>query len=316
MKYTISKLTVSVSTLALVIHVKAQSLGDLPGDLIGGLPGDLFCSEAGALLQLGIENLDSLPSVDLDSLRPRAEVLASLPVALDSEELLPDDSVVDAVEETLTLIATEHPYLKPLLENPFAGLPWIPGEVLVFFDEATQNELEAGTYDSQALDALNTELGAVGIEWSEFGKSFALFKFETLYNPESLAVRFLEVPGVQSAESNRLLGGGNSIHISEDGTRFTFGLGWGDCASGCTVKYSWSFCVNLDDDTITDFFQGCEASLSMQENRCPESSTSILTYEESVSGPSPTEEDSAASKTSTSFLVVGSLLLLVGTFVL
>jgi hypothetical protein len=78
----------------------------------------------------------------------------------------------------------------------------------------------------------------------------------TLGPPEPLNIRalaglFRGIPGVRFAEPNNVIGGGNDISGSIDGSRVVldYSVGYGDCPSGCIARRFYHFSVH-DDGTV------------------------------------------------------------------
>jgi len=70
-------------------------------------------------------------------------------------------------------------------------------------------------------------------------------------NIKALAGRFQGITGVRFAEPNNVIGGGNDIGGSIDGSRvlLDYSVGYGDCPSGCIARRFYHFAVH-DDGTV------------------------------------------------------------------
>lgn len=58
--------------------------------------------------------------------------------------------------------------------------------------------------------------------------------------------------GVNYAETNFTAGDANRIKYARTGNNmyYDFTVGWGDCPSGCTNRYTWQFLVNYSDCSV------------------------------------------------------------------
>jgi len=237
-------------------------------DMIGGcevdcptLPptqGDTECNENTALELVCSPAADcesSAASISLATIRSQAEMLA----LVYSTSLTAPPELVEQFVTSLGIIAVDHVYLKSIMESPYASLPWVPSEIFVAFTEEAKEEIAAGTYNSTELDQLNEELGPVEI----LDGSVYLYRFEKLYHPERLASMYETIPGIDGAEPNFVIGKSQTVVVNNEGTQFTFSVGWGDCPAGCLFWYSWSFCVDNNEETISQMDSGCGGSYSI-----------------------------------------------------
>jgi hypothetical protein len=70
-------------------------------------------------------------------------------------------------------------------------------------------------------------------------------------NIEALAAPFRGISGVRFAQPNNMIGDGNDIDGSIEGSRvlLDYSVGYGDCPAGCTARRSYRFSVH-DDGTV------------------------------------------------------------------
>lgn len=229
--------------------------------LCSALRDDAGCNENTALERMCSPASDCI--ISPETIRSKAEALA----LLHSTEPTAPPGLVEQFVTSLEIIAKDHAYLKPRMESPYAVFPWEPNEIFVSFTDEAKQELDAGTYNSTELDQLNEDWGVVEIELL-YGATY-IYRFDKLYNLERLASIYETIPGIKYAETNGLIGAGPRDLVNNEGTRFTFSVGWGDCPSGCISVFSWSFCVDNDEGTIIQMDNGCERPELIADEVCP-----------------------------------------------
>lgn len=100
------------------------------------------------------------------------------------------------------------------------------------------------------VDALirQYDLSVVSYTVTPWGSEWAVLRSSRALNVARLAERFKTIAGVVTAEPNGAAGDGNNIEAmpEEQGWKYTFSLGWGDCPAGCIARRYWDFRVFSD----------------------------------------------------------------------
>jgi len=173
--------------------------------------------------------------IDLSLADPWEADILSLCV---SESLRPIEETSQEILEQLAAIRSAYGY--DALVQTRARTAWT-GEIELRFGDMASHEVSTGSYPF--WQGLNEELGPVRILPLEFGH--VVLHFEQPINPCLAAERYLELPGVRSAEPVfDTVGDGPEIFIGfhvHFGYTYLFRYAWGDCPSGCIYEEYFYF---------------------------------------------------------------------------
>ena len=87
------------------------------------------------------------------------------------------------------------------------------------------------------------------ISLSNIYSNFISLLSEKSYNLYALSIMFKEIEGVNWAEPDGLIGGGNNVFakkLNDGNLYYTFMVGWADCPSGCINAHYWDVFVSID----------------------------------------------------------------------
>ena len=155
-----------------------------------------------------------------------------------SGEILPPVDLTNKIHEDLELIREIYPPMSSISARP----NWVVGEVLVGLTDDAVNDFRNGEYD--AWDPLFVDLGTPDISTTLLRFGTVRLSFDQPYHPDVLAQRFANVNGIDYAQSNGIIGGGNDVEANPP--LYTFYERFGDCPAGCIHEESWLFDVSND----------------------------------------------------------------------
>lgn len=142
-----------------------------------------------------------------------------------SGELLPSDDLIQKISNELQAIRKADPAVSSISYS----LPWSAGVLMAKLSDSQLEEIRSqyGEVTSRPLFA-----------------DYKLLTFAKKYNAEVLAKELTSKKLVESAEPDRIIGGGGGIKYDPQTSVYTFSKGWGDCPSGCIYNHYWEFSVD------------------------------------------------------------------------
>jgi hypothetical protein len=177
------------------------------------------------------------------------------------EGLFPPDDFVERVQSDLAAIRSAYGGEIQAINRITFVPPWVPGELLVGFDDATLKEVANGTYhgNDNAWDKLNKQFEAE-IDTSSLklgGRSIKLHFKEKLH-PCRLIEDFYRqafLPGIKYIQPNYRYGDSPQIYARKTGDKisYLFRNAWGDCPAGCIESEYWYF---IADDGVKPVYMG------------------------------------------------------------
>lgn len=155
-----------------------------------------------------------------------------------------------AIEATGELVAPEHVYQRIVsdlaqiraqndaVQSISAMEGWVPGELLMGFDDIGFAAVKDGTYTD--WDCANAHYGFTGANAKSF---YVLVSFDHRFNVPLLANEYAQLPHVEYAEPNGFAGDGNDVCVSIDKEKYSyvFDAGSGDCPAGCIQHVYWGY---------------------------------------------------------------------------
>jgi len=188
------------------------------------------------------EDYEGLATPEEVAATPRADAEVEVLALRAGDVLLASDDVYARVARDLAAIRADYTDVASITARMRAN----PSSVLVLFDDATIDDVEAGTYT--AWDCPNALYGATDIGDPVFNG--VTIRFEGRFEPEILGTEYATLPGVTSAGASVGIGDGDDISIDVEGDTYSwiFSQGSGDCQAGCINHDYWGFTTNADGD--------------------------------------------------------------------
>ncbi len=118
--------------------------------------------------------------------------------------------------------------------------------------QAWVQNFHAGVFPTgnTAFDDLMAHYGLTKNSSFQVGNSiYGSLHSDVALNMTALAPLFNGIPGVDFAETEGIVGGGNDIQLQEtliEDVELTYKAAWGDCPAGCIYSRNWKFRVKLD----------------------------------------------------------------------
>jgi len=175
--------------------------------------------------------------------------------------LFPPDDFVERVQNDLAAIRSTYGSEIQAINHITFVPPWVPGELLVGFGDATLKEVANGTYrgNDNAWGKLNKQFEAeIDTSSLKLGGSFVKLRFKEKLHPCRLIEDFYRqafLPGIKYIQPNYIYGDSPKLYARKTGDRITylFRNAWGDCPAGCIESEYWYF---VADDGAKPVYMG------------------------------------------------------------
>ena len=176
-----------------------------------------------------------------------------------------------AVVATMRVVAGEDQYQRVsrdvamirAIRPDLADIGFLPNfgqDLIVRADEATVARMVAGTYG--AWECLNRRFKVNEIRSGAGTPDRVDLAFDGVYDIPTLAERYWELPGVQSATGGVRFGDGSTICVTPAASEWHYVVdqGTGDCESGC-IDHDYNYFVTGEDGTLVRSASWAERSL-------------------------------------------------------
>lgn len=175
-----------------------------------------------------------------------------------SGQIFAPEELCNRVLNELSAIRSTFGGIDPHMEHITFMPPFVAGQIMIAFDEATMQQVQNGAYTSwnDLNRASGMEKGTIKIY-----DHFVVVTSKYRLHPLLLAAYYSSLPGVIYAEPDGIIGDGSRIYprISGNKISYLFKYGAGDCSSGCTYAHYFYFIVDNDvPELIGDWEPGAE----------------------------------------------------------
>ena len=178
-------------------------------------------------------------------LTPRANEEAELVALCLSGELVAPNGLYEQVRRDLAAIRATFGDTFELINQIRFSPPWVPGNLMLGFDETAFQLLRDGQY--HAWDDLNQQYEVTDMDTVPFTSGgVVLLIFQRRLHPWRLAKLYEDLPGVWTVSPNHIIGDWSNVYARQtwEGMTYLFRRGWGDCPSGCIYSEYWYFRVD------------------------------------------------------------------------
>ncbi len=129
------------------------------------------------------------------------------------------------------------------------GVTYLPPHdgrsLLLGVDATTQAAIDDGTYT--AWDCANE---AYGLDTVQVSSSYVRVSFDGIYDLDLLAEEYADLPGIDFAEPDYLVGDGDTVCVTPEPAAWNYVMvvGWGDCPSGCIHRHYHHYATEAPGD--------------------------------------------------------------------